>query len=151
LKIKSLWFPNVDVSGYILDKKKQDHDMKISMTYPIFTGGVRCRNIKIASNELKIAHEKLKQTTNLLNQQAATHYNDLIDLHEKIDVDKKYLDAVGSQVELLSKKYINGSASYYDWYLLENEYIYYQIKLLEDKGAVSLKEAEWYRFIGEKN
>jgi outer membrane protein TolC len=149
-KIKSQWFPNIDASGCIFGKRKQDPDIKIFMTYPIFTSGVRYRTAKIASNELEIAYEKLKETISLLKSQALGYCTDLFDLYELIDVDKKYLDAVRLQTEILSKKYVSGWGTYHDWYLSENDYVNYQIKLLEDKRAVILKEAEWCRFMGEK-
>jgi outer membrane protein TolC len=122
-KIKSQWLPNIDASGCIFGKRKQDSDIKIFMTYPIFTGGVRYRNAKIA-------YEKLKETTSLLKSQALKYCTDLFDLHEMIDVDKKYLDAVRLQTEVLSKKYVSGWVTYHDWYLSENDYVNYQIKLL---------------------
>ncbi|MDR3071088.1 MAG: TolC family protein, partial [Endomicrobium sp.] len=151
----SQWLPSVDVTGNISkvgDKwaPKHDHwDAGISLSYPIFTGGKRYYDSKIASNKLQEASLNLTNTTNSLKAQAIKYYNELIDAHEIIEVRSNCLSVSKLQSEIATRKYVSGLSNYYDWYAMESEYIRTQNEWLESKKNAALATAAWHNFIGD--
>lgn len=154
-KEKSQLLPTVSLSGSIsrFDSQwtpdKQSWDAGISVSYSLFSGGKRYTDIKSASNKYKIANENFINTENSLRASAISKYNSLTDALENIIAREHYLEASKLQVEISNNKYVNGLATYQDWYSIENDYINSQKTFLDTKKTAALEKAGWYNFIGE--
>jgi outer membrane protein TolC len=154
-KSKSSLWPDISVSGSVsrFDREwtpdKQSWDAGISLSYSLFSGGKRYFDIKTAANQFKIAQENLKNISNQLKSKSVSNYNALLDSLESIGIRELYLEAAKLQAEISQRKYINGLATYQDWYSIENDYINSRRTLLDAKKAAILEKALWYNFIGE--
>ncbi|MDR0724270.1 MAG: TolC family protein [Endomicrobium sp.] len=154
-KIKGQWLPYVNLSGnvnkndYHWVPETQNWTAVLTVSYPLFSGGKRYRDVKIASYQAKIASYKLTSTTTFLKLKAIENYNDLVDAYQIIAAKTFYVEAAKLQAEISTKKYVNGLGTYYDWYSIENDYITAQQSLLDDKKAASIAEAKWLNFIGK--
>jgi outer membrane protein TolC len=154
-KAKSQLFPSVNIAGGLsrfdgkLFPNKESWDTKLSISYPLFTGGKRYSDIKIARNMLKIANENFREIHNSLKSKAIANYNALQDAYQIVSVRKEYLEALKLQAEILARKYVNGLSTYYDWYSIQNDYITAQKNFLDAQKNAKLEKARWKNFIGE--
>ncbi|MDR2067242.1 MAG: TolC family protein [Endomicrobium sp.] len=154
-KSKSQWLPYINLSGNVSKNdlhwvpEAQILDYRLTVSYPLFTGGKRYRDVKIASNHMKVASYKLAATVSSLKTKAVEYYNNLVDACEIIATRAFYVEASKLQSEISTKKYINGLCTYYDWYSIENDYIAAQQNLLDAKKTASIEEAKWLNFIGK--
>ncbi|MCA6080312.1 MAG: TolC family protein [Endomicrobium sp.] len=152
LKAKGQWLPSLHLGGEIplFDNKqivcKQNMAAKISLSFKIFTGGERYSKTQIASNNLKIASENLKNTANLLKAEAVKYYNSLLDAYELVAVKTQYLSATKLQAEISAKEYVSGLVNYNNWHSIEKDYILAQIELLDAKKSAASKRVHWDTF-----
>lgn len=154
-KAKSVWWPTISLTGSLgrsgneWAPDRDSWDAGLSISYPLFSGGSRIPDTKIAANQLKIAEENLNSVSNLLKSNAVSYYNSLSDAIENIAVREYYLSASQQQAEISQRKYVNGLSTYQDWYSIENDYISSRKTLLDTKKSAALERAKWYNFIGE--
>jgi len=125
-------------------------EQDISVDYTLFAGRKLISDIKIASNELKIASEGLKNTIGYLKGEAIKFYNDLVSAYEAIDMKIQSLDVLKLQAEVSSQKYAKGFLKYESWYNTENNCINSQKELLQAKKDFALETEKWRRFICSK-
>jgi outer membrane protein TolC len=171
LKTKGQWLPSISLSGNIgRDKQyaiqevffpfdespehkwypeKENWTASITLSYPLFTGGRRYFDSRIASNHLKMVSEELKNIVNSLKAKAVGVYNGLVDAVEIIEVRKISLNASKLEAEISTKKYVNGLMSYYDWRVIEDEYIKLQTELLDAERNLEQTKIDWYKFLGK--
>lgn len=154
-KAKSVWWPTISLSGSLgrYDNEwapdKDSWDAGLSVSYPLFGGGTKIADTKIAANLLKIAQQNLTGVSNALKSNAITYYNNLTDAIENIAVREYYLSAAQQQAEISQRKYVNGLSTYQDWYSIENDYISSQKTLLDTKKSAAAEKSKWHNFIGE--
>jgi len=155
LKTRSLWFPDISVSGGVSRSggewfpDNRGWNAGISISYMLFNGGQRYADIKLSKNLSQIADENLKDTANALKAKAVAGYNSLTDYYESAVVSEHYLKASSLQAEISAKKYVNGLATYQEWYSIENDFINSQKSLLDAKRNVALEKAKWDNFLGK--
>jgi len=74
--------------------------------------------------------------------------NNYVDTKELLEVKEKYLSALEKQAEIVSIKYVNGLATYYDWYQTEESFINMQKSLLNLKKELILSKLNIKKFLG---
>jgi len=153
---KSSFYPSVSFSADyglsdtnpIPDKNKWGLSLGLRTSYNIFSGFRDLTDLKIANNNIKTAEFELHNTKlNLINNFYILK-NNLIDIKESLVVKEKYLKALEKQAEIVSIKYANGLASYYDWYQTEDSFINTQKSLLDLKKELILSELNLKKFLG---
>jgi len=139
---KSNFYPTVSfLANYgfsdtkpIPDKDKWNLYLSLRASYNIFNGFRDITDLKIANNNIKTAEFELENTKlNLVNNFYVLQ-NNYIDAKELLVVREKYLQALEKQAEIVSIKYANGLATYYDWYQTEESFINMQKSLLDLKN-----------------
>jgi outer membrane protein TolC len=154
-KTKSLWFPDIGVSGGVSRSgeewfpDRRGWNVGISVSYSLFNGGQRIADVKSAANSAQIAEENLKDALNSLKAAAVAGYNSLADYNENVAVRERYLKASSLQAEISARKYVNGLTTYQDWYSIENDFINSQKSLLDAKKNAALEKARWDNFLGK--
>jgi outer membrane protein TolC len=153
---KSSFYPSLSFSANyglsdtnpIPDKNKWSLSLGLRASYNIFSGFRDLIDLKIANNNIKTAEFELHNTKlNLINNFYILK-NNLIDIKESLIVKEKYLKALEKQAEIVSIKYANGLASYYDWYQTEDSFINTQKSLLDLKKELILSELNLKKFLG---
>jgi len=113
----------------------------IHLTYPLFNGGKRDYNLKTSASNQIIAEEALRQTKYELFSNYKTALNSFYDAYENIKVSEKYLEASQEQSRVTTAKYINGLATYQEWYAVENDFINAKKTLLNARKSSVIAEA----------
>jgi len=113
----------------------------IRLTYPLFNGGERYFNLKTSASNQIIAEEALRQTKYELFSNYKTALNSFYDAYENIKVSEKYLEASQEQSRVTTAKYINGLATYQEWYAVENDFINAKKNLLNARKNSVITEA----------
>jgi len=153
---KSSFYPSLSFSANyglsdtnpIPDKNKWSLSLGLRASYNIFSGFRDLTDLKIANNNIKTAEFELHNTKlNLINNFYILK-NNLIDIKESLIVKEKYLKALEKQAEIVSIKYANGLALYYDWYQTEDSFINTQKSLLDLKKELILSELNLKKFLG---
>jgi outer membrane protein TolC len=120
----------------------------LAVSYPFFPGGRNIYDIKIANSNKIVADQALRQT----DEQAAVRLNGayfgFIDAVGNVGVREKYLTASDTQSHIITAKYLNGLASYQDWYTIENDFINSQRALLNARHDAVLSEAQFQNALG---
>jgi len=154
---KSNFYPTVSFSanyGFsdtkpIPDKDKWNLSLSLRASYNIFNGFRDITDLKIANNNIKTAEFELENTKlNLMNNFYVLK-NNYIDAKELLVVREKYLQALEKQAEIVSIKYANGLATYYDWYQTEESFISMQKSLLDLKKQLILSKINTIKFLGK--
>jgi outer membrane protein TolC len=154
---KSNFYPTVSFSAnygfsdtkLIPDKDKWNLSLSLRASYNIFNGFRDITDLKIANNNIKTAEFELENTKlNLVNNFYVLQ-NNYIDAKELLVVREKYLQALEKQAEIVSIKYANGLATYYDWYQTEESFINMQKSLLDLKKQLILSKIDIIKFLGK--
>ncbi|HBU69928.1 MAG TPA: hypothetical protein DEE98_06035 [Elusimicrobia bacterium] len=113
----------------------------INISYSFFPGGRNIFDVNIADINKSIAEASFKETTQQLSVKLDSAVNAYLDSMENIKVREKFLTASREQSDITTAKYINGLASYQDWYVIENDYIASQRSMLNAKRDAHLSKA----------
>jgi outer membrane protein TolC len=120
----------------------------LSVNYKLFSGGQINSNMKIASNEFKIAAISLKNELNSLKLEAKKCYSKLLAAYELVKINNQYLDVFKLQAEISSQQYTKGLIQHQQWYDIEGRYISSQEEFLATKKTAALAIAQWRKFTG---
>ncbi|OQA92493.1 MAG: Outer membrane efflux protein BepC precursor [Elusimicrobia bacterium ADurb.Bin231] len=151
---KSEFYPSLTLSAG--DSKRGDHwapsnnswNIGLSLSYPLFAGGKNKRNVNTAGLNREIAEESLREMRSMLFVKYETAANDLSNSLENLKVREKYLFASEEQSRVTTTKYINGLATYQDWYSVENDLINAQKSLLNAHKEYLLSEEYLKNILG---
>ena len=121
----------------------------LSLSYPLFSGGRDYYGLKIARAAAQSAEISLRETAQTLFASITASLNDLLDAHGGVGVRKKYLEASTEQSRITTEKYINGLATYQEWYTIENDFISAWRALLSAQRDAALSEAALKNIAGE--
>jgi outer membrane protein TolC len=122
--------------------------LNLRASYNIFNGFKNLNDLQIANNNIKIAEFELYSTKLTLLNNFYVLKNNFIDAKELLVVREKYLHALEKQSEIISLKYANGLATYYDWYQVEESFINMQKSLLNLKKELILSELNLKKYLG---
>ncbi|MCL2335677.1 MAG: TolC family protein [Endomicrobia bacterium] len=154
-KTKSQWWPTLSASGSLSRRGNEwapDNNAwsaGLSLSYPLFSGGTAIADVNTSSNMLKISEENMKNVINSLRASAVSYYNNMANSVEIVSVREFYLNASRLQAEISSRKYVNGLATYQEWYQIENDYISSQSSFLDSKRSAAAAKVQWYNFLGQ--
>jgi len=121
----------------------------LNISYEFFNGGSSINDIYIVAKDIKIAQENLRKVeqeklTSLLSAKETYQA-----AQEELLVRQKYLEASQEQSKIITAKYVNGLATYQDWYTVENDFISAQKALLSSKTQAAIAQGRWINILGE--
>ncbi|MBI5572987.1 MAG: TolC family protein, partial [Elusimicrobia bacterium] len=105
-------------------------------------------DIKLAQTDKAISEEAFRSVQQQLTSMLFSVWNDFINEVESVNVSQMYFSAAEEQSKITSTKYINGLASYQDWYTVENDFINSEKSLLDAKKNSVISEANWKNVLG---
>lgn len=150
---KSNFYPSISASGNISKSGTQfspenlSWSTGLSLSVALFSGGKNYYSYLIAKKSFEIKKQELEETYLELVSRFESLYSNYIDLSENLTVQQKYLTASEEQSKITTLKYLNGFVSYYEWYLVENEYINSEKSFLTLKKNFILSELELKKFL----
>lgn len=148
------FLPSVSLSGSY-SKRGSDwppqtlsKSWSLNFSYAFFPGGSNFIEQIKTSVELEQAREDFAKTEKNLRYDLESAYENYSDALEALEVEKIKLAASEERARIIQSKYLNGLASYDEWYRLENSSIAAQKSLLNLKKKAFLAEALWYKTYG---
>lgn len=152
---KSGYYPGLSLSsgyswrGSSFPPNEGGWNAGLSLSYPL-TGALNNRyQAGSARNSLEMAENDFGKAALSLNAAAQSARNDLLRAMENIAINQKYLAASAEQSKITTRKYMNGLATYTEWYSVEGDYINAKKNMLSSRKNSILLRARLANIMGE--
>jgi outer membrane protein TolC len=121
----------------------------LSMTMPIFEGGLRSAQVSKARSAYRQAEadERSKKDSVVVNLEQA--WTDLQDALETVDVQRKSLDAAIERSKIAEAQYSIGFIDFDSWTIIEDNLVTAKKAFLNVQANALLREADWIQAKGE--
>lgn len=123
-------------------------NLGLNLSYSFFPGTRNIYNSKIAASAVKAAEDGFASTRQQLETGVNEAFNGFLDAAGGVSVAENFVNAYAEQSDIVTKQYINGLQTYYNWYNVENSYINSLTALLNARQNAALKEAAFKKLIG---
>ncbi|MFH1368955.1 MAG: TolC family protein [Elusimicrobiota bacterium] len=156
ISARSGFYPDLSLSastsksGSEWEPQNSGWNLGLSLSYSFFPGGKNIIDAKIAKSSKLESEESLKQTRQQLAVSIDSALNSFINSARNVAVSVKYLNASEEQSRITATKYINGLASYLEWYSAENDHINSMRSFLNSKRDAALQEANFKKVAGQE-
>lgn len=139
---------SVGRSGAAFPPEDEARSASVNLSWRFFSGGADMFNALAARDNVlsREADFKAAVLDSALSIESA--WRDYTDAMESVVVLEKYLNASQAQSEIVSARYLNGMATYQEWYQVENDFISSKKSYLNAKRDAGLKEAYWKKARG---
>jgi len=131
-----------------LPPDRTDWQAGIDVSVPIYAGGSGKAGVakaRAAVNQLGADEESLYFSLMRSLQEA---WKAFVDAYEKVDVQKKYLDAASERARIADAQYSAGLVSFNDWTIIEDNLVSAKKSLLSARSALLIAEAAWVQAKG---
>jgi len=151
---RAYFFPEVSLNSSIdrtsSDWPPEDEEWSVglSLSFSLFEGGSRIAEVSKAKSQLKEkeAEEKsLKDSLIFTLQEAWTEFQNAFD---RVDVQKKYLEAAEERAKIASAQYSTGLISFDDWTIIEDNLASAQKAYLNAQAEALIAQAWWIKVKG---
>lgn len=115
---------------------------------PIFNGANNVFMFKSSQADLSAARSSRQNIENDLMSKLKQYYADFVNAHEKLKVDKDFLDAATVRADIARNRYRNGLLSFDNWDIIENDLINKQQVYIMSERSLYLAEAAWKQAAG---
>ncbi len=151
---KSEYLPSINAnasvsrSDDVFFPQENSWSVGVSLNYPFFPGGRNIMNVRSAQSDEKrsalLARSQWQQA--LLNLKQA--FADWQDAHEKLRVQREFLQAAELRAEISRNQYAIGLLSFDNWDIIENDLITQQRAELAARRDVILAQIAWEKARG---
>jgi outer membrane protein TolC len=135
-------------SGAAYPPEEESRSASVNLSWRFFSGGADLFNAMAARQAFLSRQDDLKAAGLDTALSVESAWRDYRDAFENVEVRMKYLDASMAQSEIVSARYLNGLATYQEWYQVENDFISSKKSYLNAKRDAGLKEAVWKKTLG---
>jgi outer membrane protein TolC len=151
---KSGYYPNVSVSsgynwrGSTFPPGDGEWNIGLNVSYPL-TGSLQNKyQVGSTRNSMAMAKNTFAKTALSIGATIQSARNDLMRAQESISITEKYLAASAEQSRITSRKYMNGLATYTEWYSVESDYVNAKKNMLSSSKSVNLLAAKLTNILG---
>lgn len=143
-------YANASVGRYASDWPPEDNEwtVGISVTVPLFEGGIRRAEISRASAVLKEAEAVARSSRNdvvVSLQDAWTQFQDAVG---RVAVQQKFQESAESRARIARAQYATGLISFDNWIIIEDGLVRAEKSLLAARAESQTAEARWIRAQG---
>jgi len=121
----------------------------LSLTFPIFEGGLRLAQVSQARALFNQAQENERSSKDGLIVALEQTWAALQDATETVEVQKKFLDAAQERAKISEAQYSVGFISYDNWTIIEDNLVNAKKNFLNAEANALLAEANWIQAKGE--
>jgi len=121
----------------------------VSMTAPLFEGGLKSAQLSEANALFRQAEAKEKSALNSAIVDLEQHWASLRDAVESVSVSNKLLLASEERSKIAEAEYSAGFITFDNWIIIENDYVAAQKNYLQSEADALLAEANWILSKGE--
>lgn len=124
-------------------------NMGLSVSLPIFEGGLRFAQVSQAQGLLSQLKENERSTRDGLITTLVQTWTSLQDATETVDVENKNLAATEERSRIAEAEYATGFITYDNWTIIEDNLVQAKISYLNARANALLAEANWIQAKGE--
>ncbi len=129
--------------------KNDQWDVGLSLSLPIFEGGLRFAQVSQAGSVLDQAKANERSGRDALVVALEGAWAGLQDAEEALDVQQKFLDAAQMRARIAEAQYSTGFISYDNWTIIEDDLVRNKKTFLDTRANALLAEANWIQAKGE--
>ncbi|MFA6216977.1 MAG: TolC family protein [Candidatus Omnitrophota bacterium] len=138
-----------DKSGSIWPPRDKGWIAGLSVTMPIFEGGLRTAQVSQAKALYRQAEADERSTKDTAVVSLAQTWAELQDAIETVGVGRKSLDAAVKRSEIAEAQYSTGFITFDNWTIIEDNLVTAKKSYLNALGNMLLAEASWIQAEGE--
>lgn len=138
-----------DKSGSIWPPRNRGWTAGLSVTMPIFEGGLRTAQVSQAKALYRQAEADERSTKDAATVSLAQTWAELQDAVETVDVQRKSLDAAIKRSEIAEAQYSTGFITFDNWTIIEDNFVTAKKSFLNAQANMLLAEAAWIQAKGE--
>ncbi|MFA6378732.1 MAG: TolC family protein, partial [Candidatus Omnitrophota bacterium] len=121
----------------------------LSLSVPLFEGGLRTAQVDQAKAALRQAQAKTRSTNNSIVAALEETWANLQDAVQSVEVQRKTLLAAQERSKIAEAQYGIGFISYDNWSIIEDNLVQYKKAYLNAQVNALLAEAQWIQAKGE--
>ncbi len=151
---KAEFFPQVYVSGSAgksdssLPPERTQWSLGGTVTLPIFEGGSRLANVVKAKAALRQAEADERSGRDGVIFTLAETWMSLQDATDKVEVQRKFLEAAKERARIAEAEYSNGIVSFDNWIIIEDNLVSAKKSFLSAQTNALIAEANWVQAKG---
>ena len=121
----------------------------LTLTFPIFEGGLRMAQVSQAEAVYRQAQEDERSARDGVIVALQQAWASLQDAAENVDVRKKFLDAAEERANIAESQYSLGLLQFDNWTIIEDDLVSAKKSFLNTQANALLAEANWIQAKGE--
>lgn len=129
--------------------EKEKWDAGISLTLPLFEGGLRTAQLDQVQSAYKQLKERERSTRDTILVSLEETWAALADAISTVEVQKKYLEATQERAKIAEAQYSLGLIKFDDWTLIQDDLVRFKKSFLEVQANALLAKANWVAAKGE--
>ncbi|MBF0485674.1 MAG: TolC family protein [Candidatus Omnitrophica bacterium] len=115
----------------------------VTVSIPIFEGGLRKAQVSSADAVLKQAEAQLRSSENTVSFSLALQWEGFREAVESVEVRKKTLEADMERAKIAEAQYSTGFITYDNWTIIEDNLVQSKKSFLDAQANAMLAEAQW--------
>jgi len=124
-------------------------DAGLSLSFPIFEGGLRLAQVAQAKAQFNQAQADERSTRDSVIVTLEQTWAALQDAVETLEVEKKFLNAAEERAKIAEAQYSLGMIQFDNWTIIEDELVKTKKTFLDTQANALLAEADWVQAKGE--
>ncbi|MBN3038691.1 MAG: TolC family protein [Candidatus Omnitrophica bacterium] len=151
---KGSFFPEIYLgatvgkSGANWEPRDTGWSANVSVSLPLFEGGSRIAGLKKAQSQFRQAKEDLRSGRDSVLYVLEEAWIDFQDSIDKVQVEKKYLDATEERAKIAQAQYSTGLITFDDWTIIEDALVSDKKAYLNSLADALIAEAYWVQAKG---
>ena len=129
--------------------RDEEYNAGLSLTFPLFEGGLRFAQVSSAKAQFNQAKENERSTKDTIVFALEQTWASLHDAIETIDVQKKFLEAAVERSKIAEAQYSLGLLQYDNWTIIEDDLVRAKTAVLDAQTQALQAEANWIQAKGE--
>ncbi len=123
----------------------EEWSVGVSISFSLFEGGSRISQVSKARSQLKEKEAEEKSVKDSLIFTLQEAWTELQDAFDKVNVQKKYLEAARERAKIASAQYSAGLISFDDWTIIEDNLANAQKAYLNAQAEAMIAKAWWIK------
>lgn len=136
-------------SGASWAPENDQWNMGLTLSYPLFEGGLRLAQVNKAEAFLNQLRQDERSTKDSLMLALEEAWRGLADAIDSVGVQKKFLQAVEARAAIAEAQYSLGLIKFDDWTIIEDDLVRKKKSYLDAEANALLSEASWIAAKGE--
>ena len=117
--------------------------MGVSLSLPLYEGGSRLDEVTRSKAALREAEENERSERDSVLLSLEEAWVDLENAHERVGVQKKFLEATEERARISEVQYASGLLSFDNWIIIEDDLVRVKKTYLQSRATALQADARW--------